>query len=227
MSFVVPSAPGPTTADGAAILCGLAANQIEALVRLGTSASTAKELGFEGNVFVLLTKRGLCYADTDGRPTIYRASPLGLTALAYLNGKLEPVDCEMPVERIQRIVAKAFRIPVIEMVSDRRARRVARPRQVAMYLARETTTYSLPKIGRLFGGRDHTTVMHACNVVEELLHTDAGFRANVEALLGELADEPEAQYDYMTDEQREDDAARGSAMLRDAILAHMPESIAA
>src|SRR6185437_16380712 len=64
------------------------------------------------------------------------------------------------IAEIQYAVAERFGVPMMEMVSDRRARRVARPRQVAMYLSRELTPMSLPGIGKHFGGRDHTTIMH-------------------------------------------------------------------
>ena len=64
----------------------------------------------------------------------------------------------------------------------RRARAVARPRQVAMYLSKQLTTRSLPEIGRKFGGRDHTTVMHAVRKIEEIKATDNGFAEDVELL---------------------------------------------
>ena len=68
------------------------------------------------------------------------------------------------------------------MYSSRRARAVARPRQIAMYLSKQLTARSLPEIGRKFGGRDHTTVMHAVRKVEELKATDSGFGEDVELL---------------------------------------------
>jgi chromosomal replication initiator protein len=68
------------------------------------------------------------------------------------------------------------------MHSARRARAVARPRQVAMYLAKQLTSRSLPEIGRKFGGRDHTTVMHAVKKVEQLSKSDAEFAEDVELL---------------------------------------------
>ena len=69
-------------------------------------------------------------------------------------------------------MAEHFNIRVADMYSARRARAVARPRQVAMYLAKQLTSRSLPEIGRKFGGRDHTTVMHAVRKVEELRQGD-------------------------------------------------------
>jgi chromosomal replication initiator protein len=68
------------------------------------------------------------------------------------------------------------------MSSARRARAVARPRQVAMFLAKQLTSRSLPEIGKKFGNRDHTTVMHAITRVQELMERDADFAENVELL---------------------------------------------
>ena len=68
------------------------------------------------------------------------------------------------------------------MHSARRARNVARPRQVAMYLAKQLTSRSLPEIGRKFGGRDHTTVMHAVRKIEEIIGEDPSFAQDVEIL---------------------------------------------
>lgn len=77
------------------------------------------------------------------------------------------------VEDIQKQVALHYGIRLPEFLSPRRARAVARPRQLAMYLAKQLTTASLPEIGRAFGGRDHTTVAHAVRTIENLLQTDA------------------------------------------------------
>ena len=86
------------------------------------------------------------------------------------------------IDDIQRKVAEHFNIKLGEMTSDRRARAVARPRQVAMYLAKLLTTRSLPQIGRKFGGRDHTTVMHAVKKIEELVASDRALAEDVELL---------------------------------------------
>jgi len=83
------------------------------------------------------------------------------------------------VADIQKQVAETFDIPVAEMYSARRARAVARPRQVAMYLAKQLTPQTLPNIGRMFGDRDHTTVIHAIKQVERFLKEDPEFRAKV------------------------------------------------
>jgi chromosomal replication initiator protein len=86
------------------------------------------------------------------------------------------------IDEIQKRVAEHFNIKTAEMTSARRARQVARPRQVAMYLAKQLTPRSLPEIGRKFGGRDHTTVMHAVRKIEELTAGDRAFAEDVELL---------------------------------------------
>ncbi|EKD77924.1 MAG: chromosomal replication initiation protein [uncultured bacterium] len=74
------------------------------------------------------------------------------------------------IENIQRTVSEYYKIKVADILSKRRNRSVTRPRQMAMALAKELTTHSLPEIGDAFGGRDHTTVLHACRKVKELLN---------------------------------------------------------
>ncbi len=86
------------------------------------------------------------------------------------------------IDEIQKKVAEHFNIRVADMHSARRARAVARPRQVAMYLAKQLTPRSLPEIGRKFGGRDHTTVIHAVRKIEELSAYDPTFKEDVELL---------------------------------------------
>jgi chromosomal replication initiator protein len=86
------------------------------------------------------------------------------------------------IEDIQRRAAEFYRLDIRDFCSPQRARRVARPRQVAMYLARKLTSRSLPEIGRRFGGRDHTTVLHACRRIAELCAEDSTFRQEVDFL---------------------------------------------
>ena len=76
------------------------------------------------------------------------------------------------VENIQKTVAEYYKIRIADLLSKRRSRSIARPRQVAMALAKELTNHSLPEIGDAFGGRDHTTVLHACRRVKELRETE-------------------------------------------------------
>jgi chromosomal replication initiator protein len=99
-----------------------------------------------------------------------------------LHDLLRANDRRVTIEEIQKRVAEHFNIRVADMHSARRARAVARPRQVAMYLAKQLTSRSLPEIGRKFGGRDHTTVMHAVRKIEELRAKDASFAEDVDLL---------------------------------------------
>ncbi|MFO1240471.1 MAG: chromosomal replication initiator protein DnaA [Sphingomonadaceae bacterium] len=87
------------------------------------------------------------------------------------------------IDEIQRRVSEHFRIRHAEMVSARRAREVARPRQIAMYLAKQLTPRSLPEIGRRFGGRDHTTVIHAVRQIERLRGEDSEIDNDVRTLI--------------------------------------------
>ena len=92
------------------------------------------------------------------------------------------------IDDIQKQVSKHFSIRTSDMFSARRARSIARPRQIAMYLAKNLTTSSYPEIGRKFGGRDHTTIMHAVKKVEELLINDSEMCDDVELLRSLLSD---------------------------------------
>src|SRR5688500_2930505 len=92
-----------------------------------------------------------------------------------LKERLAVLHRQVSIENIQKTVADYFKIKVSEMYSKKRFRSVARPRQVAMALAKELTQQSLPEIGDAFGGRDHTTVLHACRKTQELRETDQEF----------------------------------------------------
>ena len=89
---------------------------------------------------------------------------------------------KLTIDEIQRKVAEYYTLKMTDLLSARRAREVARPRQVAMYLAKKLTPRSLPEIGRRFGGRDHTTVMHAVKRIEELRASDREIDADVTRL---------------------------------------------
>ena len=104
------------------------------------------------------------------------------TTQEVLHDILKAHDRRVTIEEIQKRVAEHWNIRLTDMSSARRARAVARPRQVAMYLAKQLTSRSLPEIGRKFGNRDHTTVMHAVQRVSELMAVDAGFAEDVELL---------------------------------------------
>ncbi len=99
-----------------------------------------------------------------------------------LSDLLRASEHRITIDEIQKKVAEHYNVRVADMHSARRSRAVARPRQVAMYLAKQLTPRSLPEIGRKFGGRDHTTVIHAVRKIEELSAYDASFREDVELL---------------------------------------------
>ncbi len=123
-----------------------------------------------------------------------------LSAYAVLNGRAIDLDFaqevlgemlsagqkRVTIDDIQKAVSAHFGMRQAEMVSARRARAVARPRQIAMYLAKRLTPRSLPEIGRRFGGRDHTTVIHAVRQIEKLRGCDADIDADVRSLIRNL-----------------------------------------
>jgi chromosomal replication initiator protein len=86
------------------------------------------------------------------------------------------------VEDIQKVVARHYNVSKNELLSNRRTRAIVRPRQIAMYLAKVLTPRSLPEIGRRFGGRDHTTVLHAVRKIEDLVANDQKLAREVELL---------------------------------------------
>ena len=86
------------------------------------------------------------------------------------------------VDKIQNVVSNYFNIALSEMLSQRRSRSLARPRQIAMYLAKQYTTNSLPDIGRKFSNRDHTTVIHAVKKIHELIEKDNDVKQSVDEI---------------------------------------------
>ena len=105
------------------------------------------------------------------------------TAQLVLQDLLKSSNKKITIEEIQKKVAEHFNIRITDMHSPRRSRSVARPRQIAMYLAKSITSRSLPEIGRKFGGRDHTTVLHACRKIEELRECNSDIREDYNNLL--------------------------------------------
>ncbi|MDN6041333.1 MAG: chromosomal replication initiator protein DnaA [Acetobacter sp.] len=120
--------------------------------------------------------RLIAHANLFGRPVTLEATQ------DVLHDILKAHDRRVTIEEIQKKVAEHWNIRLTDMSSARRARVVARPRQVAMYLAKQLTSRSLPEIGRKFGNRDHTTVMHAVSRVEEIMACDSAFAEDVELL---------------------------------------------
>jgi chromosomal replication initiator protein len=95
---------------------------------------------------------------------------------------LRSSDRKLTIEEIQRKVAEHYNIRLSDMIGPKRLRNIARPRQVAMYLAKQLTPRSLPEIGRRFGGRDHTTIMHGVRKIEELMATDSQLADDLQLL---------------------------------------------
>jgi chromosomal replication initiator protein len=116
------------------------------------------------------------YADLTGKPVTLEVAEEAIGSRGAI------LDRRVTIEEIQKKTAEFYKLDLRELHSARRARRVARPRQVAMYLARELTSRSLPDIGRRFGGRDHTTVLHACRRIEALCGSDPVFQQEVDFL---------------------------------------------
>ena len=120
--------------------------------------------------------RLVAHANLFGRPITLESTQ------EVLHDLLRAQDRRVSIEEIQKRVAEHWNIRLTDMSSARRARAVARPRQVAMYLAKQLTSRSLPEIGRRFGNRDHTTVMHAIARITELMQTDTSLAEDVELL---------------------------------------------
>ena len=89
---------------------------------------------------------------------------------------------QVTIENIQKTVAHYYQMRVVDLNSKKRSRQIARPRQIAMALAKELTELSLPDIGDAFGGRDHTTVLYACRKVDELIQSDERMREDYDKL---------------------------------------------
>jgi len=104
-----------------------------------------------------------------------------------LRDLVRPVELKrVRIEEIQRIVARHYNVSRSDLLSSRRTANVVRPRQIAMYLAKTLTLRSLPEIGRRFGGRDHTTVLHAVRKIESLIGVDNTLAAEIEVLKSQL-----------------------------------------
>ncbi len=125
-------------------------------------------------------KRVIAHSHFMGRSITIELIRESLKDLLALQDKLVSVD------NIQRTTAEYYKIKISDMLSKRRSRSVARPRQVAMALSKELTNHSLPEIGDAFGGRDHTTVLHACRKIAELRESDADIREDYKNLLRTL-----------------------------------------
>jgi chromosomal replication initiator protein len=126
-------------------------------------------------------RRVMANAHFTGRDITLEFTKEALKDLLSLQAKL------VTIENIQKTVADYYKVRMADLLSKRRSRSVARPRQVAMALAKELTTHSLPEIGDAFGGRDHTTVLHACKRIKELRDTEQRMKEDYSNLLRTLA----------------------------------------
>jgi chromosomal replication initiator protein len=126
-------------------------------------------------------RRVIATSDFLGRPITLEFAKDALRDLLALQEKL------VTVENIQKTVAEYYKIRIADLLSKRRSRSIARPRQVAMALAKELTNHSLPEIGDAFGGRDHTTVLHACRRIKELRESERRIGEDYMNLLRTLA----------------------------------------
>lgn len=151
----------------------------EAKVRLNEDAAFFLAQNLRSNVRELegALKRVIAHAHFHGTPLNIPTIKEALKDLLALQDK------QVSIENIQKVVAEYYRIKIADLSSKRRSRSVARPRQVAMSLVKELTNHSLPEIGNAFGGRDHTTVLHATRKVSELRESSADIAEDYKNLL--------------------------------------------
>ncbi|HET7159102.1 MAG TPA: helix-turn-helix domain-containing protein, partial [Burkholderiales bacterium] len=122
-------------------------------------------------------KRVLAYSRFSGRELSVDLCREALRDLLAVQNR------QVSIENIQKTVADYYKMKVSDMYSKKRSRNIARPRQVAMALAKELTHLSLPDIGEAFGGRDHTTVLHACRKIAELRSSNTDITRDMSSLL--------------------------------------------
>ena len=186
--------------DPAVILWGALSSKsptsVRALASLLRSRYAVKEEEAESDVIEFLARtinrnvrelvgglnKLIAYAQLTGQPVSLQLAEEQLTDILSANRR------RITIDEIQRMVCQFYRVDRTEMASKRRARAVVRPRQVAMYLAKVLTPRSYPEIGRKFGGRDHSTVIHAVRLIEELRTRDADMDGDVRTLLRQLED---------------------------------------
>ncbi len=143
----------------------------------GTAFFIAKQVRSNVRELEGALKRVIAFARFNKHPISVELAKEALKDLLAVQNR------QISIENIQKTVADYFKIKVADMYSKKRTRILARPRQMAMYLARELTDLSYPEIGQSFGGRDHTTVLHACSKIEELKNSDATLRKDYNLLI--------------------------------------------
>lgn len=146
-------------------------------------AFVAKSITHNGRDLEGAVNRLLAHSKLTGQPVTLEMAEREMRDL------IRPAEPKrVRIEDIQRIVARQYNVSRADLLSSRRTANVVRPRQVAMYLAKVLTLRSLPEIGRRFGGRDHTTVLHAVRKIENLAGNDSAFAEEIEALKRQLQD---------------------------------------
>jgi chromosomal replication initiator protein len=143
----------------------------------GTAFFIAKQVRSNVRELEGALKRVIAFARFNKQPISVELAKEALKDLLAVQNR------QISIENIQKTVADYFKIKVADMYSKKRTRILARPRQMAMYLARELTDLSYPEIGQSFGGRDHTTVLHACAKIEELKAADTTLRKDYSLLI--------------------------------------------
>ena len=143
----------------------------------GTAFFIAKQVRSNVRELEGALKRVIAFARFNKRPISVELAKEALKDLLAVQNR------QISIENIQKTVADYYKIKVADMYSKKRTRILARPRQMAMFLARELTDLSYPEIGQSFGGRDHTTVLHACAKIEELKSGDATLRKDYNLLI--------------------------------------------
>jgi chromosomal replication initiator protein len=167
----------------------------------------------ETRAAILMNKADQCQIELPNEAALYIAQRLRSNVrelegalkrvIAHANFRCEPISVDLikealrdlfavqdklvTIDNIQRSVAEYYKIKMADMLSKRRNRSVARPRQVAMTLSKELTNHSLPEIGDAFGGRDHTTVLHACKQITKLRHSSTDIQEDYNNLLRSLS----------------------------------------
>ena len=153
------------------------AKQDKVILDEGTAFFIAKQVRSNVRELEGALKRVIAYARFNKLPISAEVAKEALKDLLAVQNR------QVSIENIQKTVADYYKIKVADMFSKKRTRNVARPRQMAMYLARELTDLSFPEIGQSFGGRDHTTVLHACSKIEELKASDQVLRRDYNLLI--------------------------------------------
>lgn len=165
--------------------------ELEMRVAILLRKAAAEDIGLDENIAFFIAKhirsnvrelegalkRVLAYSRFTGHPFSLELAKEALKDLLAVQNR------QISIENIQKTVADYYKIKVSEMYSKKRSRNVARPRQLAMALAKELTSLSLPDIGDAFGGRDHTTVLHACRKIVELRTTNPEITRDFNALM--------------------------------------------